>query len=155
MPNLFPGPRQWTLLLDRPGGLSGGSTAVTIEATQYLTPLLDAKKDRTEIGTLKARCDWLNALPRYYSPIVVPLRNHLDPGRSETAFRVPNRGDLLSLPDRQLASRPTHLGACRRSLSGRRHPADLLLDTALPRPRGRRTSTLISGVGPSSTSGAS
>ena len=63
--------------------LSGGTTPVTVEATQYLTPLLDAKKDSAEIAALKARCDQVNALRRRYSPIVVPLRDSVDPARLE------------------------------------------------------------------------
>ena len=63
--------------------ISGRSTPVTVEATGYLTPLLDAEKDSAEIANLKARCEKLKALPRRFSPIVIPLRDHLEPAKLE------------------------------------------------------------------------
>ncbi len=75
--------KEYRELLKRAWIGQGASAPVAVEATEYLTPLLDAKKDSAEIATLKARCANIKALPRHYSPIVVPLRDHLEPAELE------------------------------------------------------------------------
>ncbi len=57
--------------------LGGLGSFVTIETAGYLTPLLDAKKDRAEIAELNKRKKRLASLPRPITPIVVPLREGL------------------------------------------------------------------------------
>jgi hypothetical protein len=63
--------------------LSPWEMPITVEATQYLTPLLDPKKNSAEIADLKARCDKLNALPRARTPIVIPFTDQFEIGKLE------------------------------------------------------------------------
>jgi hypothetical protein len=51
-----------------------GGHYITAEAADYLIPLLDAKKDATEIADLKERKEKLNKLPRPVTPIAIPMR---------------------------------------------------------------------------------
>lgn len=54
----------------------GGHT-LTAEVAGYLTPLLDAEKDKEEIATLKDRVATLKKLPYPITPIAVPLADGL------------------------------------------------------------------------------
>jgi len=54
----------------------GGHTVVA-EATDYLIPLLDKAKDKKEIATLTERAAQLRKLPRWITPVAVPLRDGL------------------------------------------------------------------------------
>jgi hypothetical protein len=54
----------------------GGHTVVA-EATGYLIPLLDKEKDKKEIATLRERAARLSKLPRFITPIAIPLRDGL------------------------------------------------------------------------------
>lgn len=54
----------------------GGQT-LTAEIAGYLTPLLDAEKDKDEIATLKERVATLKKLPYPITPIAVPLADGL------------------------------------------------------------------------------
>jgi hypothetical protein len=54
----------------------GGHTVVA-EAAGYLIPLLDKEKDKKEIATLTERAEHLGKLPRWITPIAVPLRDGL------------------------------------------------------------------------------
>jgi hypothetical protein len=54
----------------------GGHTVVS-EATSYLVPLLDKEKDKKEIATLTERAAQLGKLPRWITPVAVPLRDGL------------------------------------------------------------------------------
>ncbi len=56
-------------------GLTGET--ITTEAGSYLIALLDAEKDKDEIGTLKNRIATLKKLPRPITPIAVPLADWL------------------------------------------------------------------------------
>jgi hypothetical protein len=55
----------------------GGNTIVA-EATEYLTPLLDKQKDKKEIATLTERAAQLHKLPRWITPVAIPLRDGLE-----------------------------------------------------------------------------
>ena len=54
----------------------GGHTVVA-EATDYLIPLLNKEKDKKEIATLTERAAQLRKLPRWITPVAVPLRDGL------------------------------------------------------------------------------
>jgi hypothetical protein len=54
-----------------------GWHSVTAEAAGYLTPLLDATKDREEIATLKERAAQASRIPRPVTPLAIPLRDGL------------------------------------------------------------------------------
>ena len=54
----------------------GGHTIVA-EAAGYLIPLLDKEKDKKEIATLTERAAHLGKLPRWITPVAVPLRDGL------------------------------------------------------------------------------
>lgn len=54
-----------------------GGNFITKEASSYLIPLLDAKKDLDEIESLQQRVAILNKLPRPVTPIAVPLKDGL------------------------------------------------------------------------------
>jgi hypothetical protein len=60
-----------------------GWHSATAEATGYLIPLLDKKKDRVEIATLQRRAEQAGRLPRPITPLVIPLRDGLAPGELE------------------------------------------------------------------------
>jgi hypothetical protein len=68
--------RGWKKEKDLKFGPLGGHY-ITAEAAGYLTPLLDAEKDREEIATLKDRVAQLAKLPRPITPIAIPLRDGL------------------------------------------------------------------------------
>jgi tetratricopeptide (TPR) repeat protein len=55
----------------------GGHTIVA-EATEYLMPLLDKQNDEKEIATLRERWRHLAKLPRWITPVAVPLRDGLE-----------------------------------------------------------------------------
>jgi hypothetical protein len=57
--------------------LDPGGHTVVAEATDYLIPLLDKERDKKEIATLTERAAQLRKLPRWITPIVVPLRDGL------------------------------------------------------------------------------
>ena len=63
-----------------------GGHFITAEAAGYLIPLLDSKKDATEIAELKVRTEKLNKLPRPVTPIAIPLR----PGLTAKDLLDPN-----------------------------------------------------------------
>ncbi|MFP6899808.1 MAG: tetratricopeptide repeat protein, partial [Opitutales bacterium] len=54
-----------------------GWHSVVAEASGYLTPLLDAQKNREELATLKQRIAKLRGIPRAITPIAVPLADGL------------------------------------------------------------------------------
>ena len=54
-----------------------GGRYITVEAVEYLTPLLDADKDADEIAAWKQRAERLSKLPRPVTPIAVPLTGGL------------------------------------------------------------------------------
>src|SRR5262249_50281686 len=54
----------------------GGHTVVA-EATDYLIPLLDKEKEKTEIVALTERAAHLRKLPRWITPVALPLRDGL------------------------------------------------------------------------------
>jgi hypothetical protein len=54
-----------------------GARAFTPETAEYLIPLLDKEKDKTEIETLNDRIAQLKKLPRAVTPIAIPLRDGL------------------------------------------------------------------------------
>ncbi len=54
----------------------GGHT-ITVEAASYLTPLLDAEKDKDELTELKDRAKRIEMLPRPITPIAIPLKDGL------------------------------------------------------------------------------
>src|SRR5262249_37761368 len=54
-----------------------GWHSVTAEAAGYLTPLLDADKDKDEIATLQERTKKMKVVPRPITPVAVPLRDGL------------------------------------------------------------------------------
>lgn len=56
-----------------------GGRYLTVEAAEYLIPLLDRTRDDAEIRTLRDRIRKLNALPRPITPVAVPLRDGLRP----------------------------------------------------------------------------
>lgn len=56
-----------------------GGRYVTVEAAQYLIPLLDKDRDAAEIATLKARVAQLQRLPRPITPIAIPLGDGITP----------------------------------------------------------------------------
>jgi hypothetical protein len=61
-------------------GLKSGSLGgryITVEATAYLTPLLDEVNDADEIAELKERSTRLSRLPRPVTPIAIPLTGDL------------------------------------------------------------------------------
>lgn len=55
------------------GGIEFGSQTITEEAAFRLIGLLDARDDAQEIAGLKRRIEHLKALPRWITPILVPL----------------------------------------------------------------------------------
>lgn len=58
------------------GGLGGHY--ITAEAADYLKPLLDPEKDKTEIAELEKKSAQLRALPRPITPLVIPLQSGLN-----------------------------------------------------------------------------
>lgn len=66
-----------------------GWYAITAESGKYLTPLLDADKDKEEIATLKKRAEQLSRIPRPITPIALPLRDGMTPSEMlDTSARV-------------------------------------------------------------------
>ena len=59
---------------DESGGLHIGHRTVIEEAAIYLLPLLDPVKDQAEIARLKRSVAEASAMPRFITPIAVPLR---------------------------------------------------------------------------------
>jgi tetratricopeptide (TPR) repeat protein len=57
-----------------------GWHSITAEAAGYLIPLLDKNVDKIEINRLKERINVLSTVPRPITPIVIPLRDGLEPG---------------------------------------------------------------------------
>jgi hypothetical protein len=68
--------RAWTTEQKATLGMLG-RRFFTEEATGYLIPLLDPKKDNAEIADLQARRDKLRAMPRPVTPIAIPLDDDL------------------------------------------------------------------------------
>jgi hypothetical protein len=60
-----------------------GWHSVTAEAAGYLIPLLDKRKNRNEIATLKARIQKMNSVRRPITPLVIPLRDGLTSSQLE------------------------------------------------------------------------
>lgn len=54
-----------------------GGNYLTVEAANYLIPLLDKEQDSKEIETLELRIQTLMALPRPVTPIAIPLEDGL------------------------------------------------------------------------------
>ena len=52
-----------------------GQRFYTLEAGEYLIPLLDPKSDAKEIAELRSRISKLQAVPRPITPIAIPLRD--------------------------------------------------------------------------------
>ncbi|MCI0461611.1 MAG: hypothetical protein L0Z62_32070 [Gemmataceae bacterium] len=78
-----------------------GWHSVTAEAAGYLTPLLDAEKDRAEIQTLKDRSAQTKRIPRPITPIAIPLRDGLKAqDLIDTQARVAFDLDGSGLPQR-------------------------------------------------------
>jgi hypothetical protein len=57
--------------------LSPGFRSITLEASTYLTPLLDPEKDKEELATLRERASYFGSLGRAVTPIAIPLRDGL------------------------------------------------------------------------------
>lgn len=53
------------------GGMYNWS--VTVESAEYLQKLLDPSKDKAELASIKAKVAEINRLPRYITPIMLPL----------------------------------------------------------------------------------
>ena len=85
-----------------------GQRFFTEEAARQLIPLLDPKRDATEIATLRARAERLGRVPRAITPIAIPLT------------------DTASAEDHRRSRR-------KRSLRCRRHGAAKGVDVDLPR----------------------
>ena len=51
--------------------------SMVAEAARYLSPLLDVRRDAKEIGQLQDRIKKVEELPRWITPIVIPLRADL------------------------------------------------------------------------------
>jgi hypothetical protein len=68
--------RGWKKEKDLRAGPLGGNY-ITAEAGGYLIPLLDARKDKAEIETLRERTAKLQRLPRPVTPIAIPLQGGL------------------------------------------------------------------------------
>ena len=56
--------------------MSGPQDSITLETVSYLIPLLDPQKDKAEIAVLHDRVRRIGQLPRFITPIVIPLREH-------------------------------------------------------------------------------
>lgn len=58
---------------------SGGmyNWSIAVETAEYLCKLLDPSKDASEIKDIKQKTSELNRLPRYVTPIAIPLRRNL------------------------------------------------------------------------------
>ena len=56
-----------------------GQRFFTEEAARQLIPLLDPKRDATEIATLQARAERLGRVPRAITPIAIPLTDTASP----------------------------------------------------------------------------
>jgi len=79
-----------------------GGHFIVVEAGAYLTPLLDAEKDKDEIAELKERSQKLSRLPRPVTPIAVPLRAGLQAADVEDrAAAVAFDADGTGLPQRR------------------------------------------------------
>lgn len=57
--------------------LDVGARPITQETSEYLIPLLDAKRDAEEITKLKERVKTFEKLSRWITPIAIPLRDDL------------------------------------------------------------------------------
>ncbi len=60
------------------GGMYNWS--ISLETAQYLQKLLDPQKDKDELAKLKSRVEIIERLPRYITPLMIPLS---DEGRLE------------------------------------------------------------------------
>lgn len=58
-----------------PGGMVNWSMAV--ETAEYLTAILDPVKNARELSDIKSKTAELEKLPRYVTPVVIPLRDDL------------------------------------------------------------------------------
>lgn len=54
-----------------------GQRFYTVEAAEYLIPLLDPKVDAQEVSELRSRMSQLDRLPRPVTPLVIPLRDEV------------------------------------------------------------------------------
>ncbi len=71
--------------------------SVVAEGSRYLTPLLDAEKDRNELAELKERVQKVNRIMRPITPVAVPLRaglraDELVDGRARVRFDADGTG---------------------------------------------------------------
>jgi len=57
--------------------IPAGGRGIVEEAARYLVPLLDAERDAAEIAQLRDRIKKLESVPRWITPIVIPLRDGL------------------------------------------------------------------------------
>lgn len=58
------------------GGMRGWS--ISVEAAQYLSKLLDPEKDKKELARLNAQAAEVENLPRYVTPIMIPMTERVD-----------------------------------------------------------------------------
>ena len=63
-----------------------GWHSITGEAAGYLIPLLDSNADNAEINRLQDRINLLSRVPRPITPIVIPLRDGLQPEDLQNHF---------------------------------------------------------------------